>query len=260
MLALLFLTGLHLGATAGGPASTQAQAQNANYAAKERLRTSLAPALEALMADSAFKGANVGVAIARAGDNAELFSHNGDRSLVPASNVKLVSTAAALSILTPDYQFATDVFGHLMSDGRIEGDITFKGFGDPYLLPERVWYLCNRLRFLGIREVTGDLIVDESYFAGERKANGWQEDTSSSAYMAPAGALSIGFNAILIHMYPGAKVNDPGTVALEPATHYPPHRGDDRHDRSRSHQRSRRYAHPRERRGGKSIGSHACGR
>ena len=222
MLALLFLVSLHLGATSGEPVSTQAQAQNANHADHERLRTALAPALAALMADSAFKGANVGVAIARAGDSAELFSHDGDRSLVPASNVKIISTAAALSTLSPDFQFATDVFGTLRSDGRIDGNLTFKGYGDPYLLPERVWYLCNRLRFLGIREVTGDLVVDDSYFAGERMANGWEEDTSSNAYMAPAGALSIGFNAMLIHMYPGAKANEPGTVALEPATHYPP--------------------------------------
>ena len=63
-------------------------------------------------------------------------------------------------------------------------------------MPERIWYLANRLYYGGVRVVRGDLIVDDSYFDGPRFASGSDQDDSSYAYMAPSGAVSVASNSV----------------------------------------------------------------
>ena len=87
-------------------------------------------------------------------------------------------------------------------------DLVMRGNGDPSLVPERVWYLATRVLYAGVREV-GDIVVDDGYFAGPRHANGSEQDHSDSAYMAPTGAVSVGFNALLVHVSPGPVAGDP---------------------------------------------------
>ncbi|MDH5323465.1 MAG: D-alanyl-D-alanine carboxypeptidase/D-alanyl-D-alanine-endopeptidase [Gammaproteobacteria bacterium] len=83
----------------------------------------------------------------------------------PASSIKLLTTLVALDVLGPAYSWKTDVYvlGDVQ-DGRLKGDLLFKGYGDPYLVTERVWQLLRRIRQLGIREIEGDLLIDDSYF------------------------------------------------------------------------------------------------
>ena len=42
----------------------------------------------------------------------------------------------------------------------VEGNLYLKGYGDPWLIPERMWYLANRLKALGIKKITGDIVID----------------------------------------------------------------------------------------------------
>ena len=83
----------------------------------------------------------------------------------PASAIKLLTTLVALDVLGPAYTWKTDVYilGEL-TNGRLKGDLLLKGYGDPYLVTERVWQLLRRIRQLGIREIEGDLKIDDSYF------------------------------------------------------------------------------------------------
>lgn len=184
------------------------------------LRAELASQLDPILNDPALRRATIGVHVVRLRDGAELYSRASDSLMVPASNVKIITTAAALRGLSPDYQFPTDIFAHLLANGDVDGDLVVKGYGDPYLLPERVWYLASRLYFMGIRQVKGDIVVDDSYFDGSRVANGSEQDHTSSAYMAPAGALSVGFNALLVHILPGAAANDDARILTDPASDY----------------------------------------
>ena len=178
--------------------------------------------LTPLLQDKGVSGASVGLLVQRLSDAAVLFAHRPDSLLVPASNVKLITTATALTVLGPDYQFATEVYGNMAADGRVAGDLYVKGFGDPYLVPERLWQLASRLHFLGLSEVAGNLVVDDSFFAGDARAAGWQEDASASAYMAPAGALSASFNALMVHLLPGPRAGDDARVMIEPESGYAP--------------------------------------
>lgn len=176
--------------------------------------------LASLLHEPALRRAKVGLDIVRLDTQTQIFGYREKVPLIPASNVKLVTTAAALEYLSPDFQFFTNVYGQMGRDGRIQGDLFLQGDGDPYLIPERVWYLASRLSFLGLEEITGDIVVDDSYFAGDRMANGWIEDRTSSAYMAPAGAVSVGFNAVMVHVAPATHAGELAHLFVDPVSDY----------------------------------------
>lgn len=174
----------------------------------------LASVLDTLLADAALRGADVGVLVQRLRDGRTLYSRNADQEMVPASNVKLVTTAAAFHFLMPDFRFKTEVYlGN--GEGR-ERHLYLKGYGDPYLTPERLWYLANRLRVLGLDAVPGDIIIDDSYFSGPRFPNGSDINDASYTYNAPSGAVSVGFNSVLVQVHPAANAGDTATVVVDP--------------------------------------------
>lgn len=83
----------------------------------------------------------------------------------PGSTIKLLTTLVALDVLGPAHTWKTDVF--VLGDvenGRLHGDLLLKGYGDPFMVTERVWQLLRNIRQAGIREIVGDLHIDDSYF------------------------------------------------------------------------------------------------
>ena len=83
----------------------------------------------------------------------------------PASTMKLLTTLVALDTLGPAYRWKTDVyaFGEV-SNGFLDGNLLLKGYGDPFLVTERVWKMLRRIRQAGISHISGDLLLDDSYF------------------------------------------------------------------------------------------------
>jgi D-alanyl-D-alanine carboxypeptidase/D-alanyl-D-alanine-endopeptidase (penicillin-binding protein 4) len=83
----------------------------------------------------------------------------------PGSTIKLLTTLVALDVLGPTYSWRTNVYalGSVVG-GRLDGDLLLKGHGDPFLVTERVWQLLRKIRQAGIREISGDLLLDDSYF------------------------------------------------------------------------------------------------
>ena len=190
-------------------------------AAASVLSQNAVQSLQRTLAHPGLSGAKVGVAVARADSGEPLFDRGGTEQLIPASNVKIVTTAAALTALSADYQFKTELYGAMDQTGHMAGDLTVVGYGDPYLVPERLHYLASRLYYAGLRAVDGDLVVDDHYFAHDaRMAFGAEEDRTSHAYMAPAGALSAGFNALMVHVLPGATLGAPAQILLDPEQGY----------------------------------------
>lgn len=114
-------------------------------------------------------------------------SCNVDRSMVPASVVKIATVASALTILGPDHRFRTDFF----LDDR--SNLYIKGYGDPTLVSEGIAGLVGRLREQGLRRVQ-TLFIDTSAFALEDQVPG-RED-SDNPYDAPVGPLSVNFNSV----------------------------------------------------------------
>jgi len=88
------------------------------------------------------------------------------RSVNPASLAKLLTTIAALDRLGPAWTWSTPVWlAGPVKDGVLEGSLHIRGTGDPKLVLERVWLLLRRVQQQGVREIRGDIVLDNSAFA-----------------------------------------------------------------------------------------------
>jgi D-alanyl-D-alanine carboxypeptidase/D-alanyl-D-alanine-endopeptidase (penicillin-binding protein 4) len=93
-------------------------------------------------------------------------THNADNSLNPASVMKLVTTYAALDLLTPAYRWKTEVYSDgSLENGVLNGNLIIKGYGDPSFKAQEFWRLLMSLQQVGINEIKGDLVIDKSHFA-----------------------------------------------------------------------------------------------
>jgi D-alanyl-D-alanine carboxypeptidase/D-alanyl-D-alanine-endopeptidase (penicillin-binding protein 4) len=120
-----------------------------------------------------------------------------ERPRNPASTIKLLTTLVALDRLGPAYRWKTEVYaGGDVVDGRLDGDLLLKGYGDPFLVTERVWQLLREVRHAGIREITGDLLIDDSYFdVGEHDPAAFDRRPLRAYNVAP-NALLMNFKVV----------------------------------------------------------------
>lgn len=95
--------------------------------------------------------------------NASYF--NADQPVNPASTMKLVTTYAALELLGPTYHWHTGLYTDgALRNGVLQGNLYFRGGGDPKLTMERLWLLLRDLRNAGVQQVQGDLVLEGSFF------------------------------------------------------------------------------------------------
>jgi serine-type D-Ala-D-Ala carboxypeptidase/endopeptidase (penicillin-binding protein 4) len=231
----------------GGTRTSLAQAQSkhqAGGAAKEKKESSQTAAAArrfsaradvVLAASPASKG-EWGLLIADAQTGDTLFELNADKYFVPASNMKLFTTALALAKLGPDYRFHTtlETRGTLSPEGTLSGDLYLVGRGDPNLSnrkfpynlkeefdgpPEKVLAeLADALVKTGVKEITGDVIGDDSYFPREPYADGWEIGDIVWEYGAAISAIVVEDNTVSLTLTPGELAGDPVQAVVEPAT------------------------------------------
>jgi len=156
-----------------------------------------------------------------------LFAENAEKLLVPASNMKLYTVAAALDRLGPDFRFTTSVYTRERPDakGKVRGDLIIYGRGDPTFATrfnggdyfKAIDDLAARIAAAGVRQIEGDLIGDESYFTGPPRGAGWEWDDLQWYYGADISALTVNDNAIDLFVKPGARVGDRCIVTTGPA-------------------------------------------
>jgi D-alanyl-D-alanine carboxypeptidase/D-alanyl-D-alanine-endopeptidase (penicillin-binding protein 4) len=126
-----------------------------------------------------------------------LLEINADVPRNPASTQKLLTTFAALELLGPAHTWHTDVYAlGARSGDRLDGDLLVKGYGDPALTTERVWLLMHGVMRKGIKHVSGDLVLDDSYFALEPEDPGGFDGQRYRTYNALPYALLTNFNAV----------------------------------------------------------------
>jgi D-alanyl-D-alanine carboxypeptidase/D-alanyl-D-alanine-endopeptidase (penicillin-binding protein 4) len=177
----------------------------------------LSEILHAVVSDPNLEGARVGVRVEDVETGRTLFAHNPDWLINPASVTKVFTTAAALCLLHPDYRFKTEVYMRKRPDnGVVAGPLYLKGYGDPFLVNERITYLANELKTLGLEKIEGPLVLDDSFFDGQGEGPGWSQDDSSRPYQAPMGALSLNFNSVTVTLFAGEGVGKPARVELHP--------------------------------------------
>lgn len=174
-----------------------------------------------ILASSCLRKNNYGIKIYSLDRGESLFEVRSDKLFIPASNLKILTTAVALNYLGPNYRFSTRIYTDgILENGTLNGNLYIKGFGDPKLVTEQLWLLVNELRNLPLTKIKGNIIGDDSFFDDRLRVKTWIKNPGSEAYEAPLGALSFNFNTIKVYVSPGGKVGDPPKIVIEPDNEY----------------------------------------
>ena len=182
----------------------------------------LQAAVEGITADPALSEAVMSIC-ARSGDGRTLVDIDGENMVMPASNMKLISTGAALHALGSDYRFKTGL-GHdgKIVDGVLKGNLYIIGGGDPTLGSkdsiatslDRTFAQWGKIvRDAGIRRIEGMIIGDGRYFEGMPEHPSWLWSDIGTYYGAGATGLMFYENMQSFTASPGQKVGDPVNIA-----------------------------------------------
>ncbi|MGN9778764.1 D-alanyl-D-alanine carboxypeptidase/D-alanyl-D-alanine endopeptidase [Micromonospora sp. H33] len=206
-------------ATAAAPTAT---AESPTPAA-----TRLNATIDAILADSRLAGAQASVVVKDAASGETVYHRNGDRRLVPASNTKLLTSAAALELLGPDHRFHTDVLAGGSRRGTVvNGDLHLRGGGDPTMLAADYDALAAKVAASGIRVVTGNLVADDTRYDDTRLGPDWTWDDEPYYYAAQVSALTVtpdtdyDAGTVIVHAAPAAAPGGRPVVTTTPATGY----------------------------------------
>ncbi|MFK8052296.1 MAG: D-alanyl-D-alanine carboxypeptidase/D-alanyl-D-alanine-endopeptidase [Woeseiaceae bacterium] len=157
--------------------------------------------------DLSEKGLSVRIEALNSGD--AVLDHQSTLALNPASTMKLVTTYAALSSLSPGHTWSTDVFllGEVDEAGVLSGDLALRGGGDPYLVAETLWQLLTELRRRGIQKIDGDIIFDTSFFEIPVEDPAAFDNEPLRAYNVSPDALLVNFKVIRFFFEPDESNN-----------------------------------------------------
>jgi D-alanyl-D-alanine carboxypeptidase/D-alanyl-D-alanine-endopeptidase (penicillin-binding protein 4) len=152
---------------------------------------------------------------------AELFAKHPERALAPASTQKLLTALASLDAFGSGYQFKTEVLAPAPPNGEgVVPSLAVRG-ADPAMTGEQWWRLASDLRALGVAEIAGDVVLDDSLLDAERWHPSWQP-VSARAYHAPIGAISANYGAFRVIVSPGARAGSQARVQIDPPLGYFP--------------------------------------
>ena len=159
-----------------------------SFSVHAELPTAVATALKA----AGIPEKNVAVYVQAVESNNATLSLNADKSMNPASVMKLVTTNAALDLLTPAYRWKTEVYrdGDVVN-GVLYGNLIIKGYGDPSFKAQDFWRMLMSLQQAGIKEIKGDLVIDKSYFAKDVANKKTFDDEPWRAYNAEPSAFLV---------------------------------------------------------------------
>jgi D-alanyl-D-alanine carboxypeptidase/D-alanyl-D-alanine-endopeptidase (penicillin-binding protein 4) len=162
----------------------------ASLATPARSQPAPAPVAEAMRA-AAVAPHEWGMVVVPVDGRAPLAAHNAQLPYNPASTMKLVTTYAALSLLGPEYRWNTSILMRGRLDGDVlAGDLVLRGGGDPKLVIEDMTELVGRLRASGLREIRGNLVIDDSLYAiGDEASDKFDGDPSQPYNVKPHAAL-----------------------------------------------------------------------
>ncbi len=145
----------------------------------------------------------VSVLVQEAGTGTTRVSHNAQQPMNPASVMKLLTTYAALDELGPSYSWKTPLwFAGPLSNGVLEGNLHLQGRGDPKLTIERLWLALQRIRAMGVNEIRGDIVIDQSAFAVPDISTAEFDNEPLRPYNARSQALLANLSAVIYTFTP----------------------------------------------------------
>jgi serine-type D-Ala-D-Ala carboxypeptidase/endopeptidase (penicillin-binding protein 4) len=173
------------------------------HAAAARDRDYLPAEVARAMAQQHIPGTGISILVKEVGRDEPLVSYNSTVPRNPASTMKVLTTWSALEMLGPAYTWRTRAYATgPVHDQVLEGDLVLVGGGDPYMTAERWWGFVNGLRQEGIQRVTGDVIIDNSYFAPQGDDRGAFDNKPFSTYNVLPDALLVNFQTVAFSLLP----------------------------------------------------------
>lgn len=183
--------------------------------------------IHAILDNERLEGTVTGLSVRTADNGEEIFQQIGDIRLHPASNMKLLTSAAALETLGEDYQFITEI----LTDGKLrgkvlQGNVYMKGKGDPTLMKADLDQFALALKEQGIHKIKGNLIGDDTWYDDVRLSMdlNWNDEPFYTG--AQVSALTISPNedydsgTVIVEVSPSKKAGEKAQVELTPETDY----------------------------------------
>ena len=180
--------------------------------------------IDQLSLDPLLKNASMGVAVYEVESGKLIAGYQEDKSLIPASSLKVITTATALAILGEDYQFKTtlEYDGTLSSDGVLNGNLYIKGYGDPTLgssfyeetkdLDQLMDNFIKAVQAAGIKKINGQIVGDASYFETDVMGRTWIYEDMGNYFGAGAWGLNINENTYYLDFNQNPKTGGLTTV------------------------------------------------
>lgn len=189
--------------------------------------TDLERQIDDVLQDSKLDGTVTGVSVRHADTGEVMYSHEGDKRLRPASNMKLLTTAAALEILGPDYQFETEVLTDETTLGMVlKGNLYLRGKGDPTLMKEDLDAFAKDLKDKGIQKIEGSIVGDDRWYDDVRLSQdlNWSDEPFYTGAQVSALTLSpdedYDSGTVIVEVNPGDNGGDKADVTITPETDY----------------------------------------
>jgi D-alanyl-D-alanine carboxypeptidase/D-alanyl-D-alanine-endopeptidase (penicillin-binding protein 4) len=162
-----------------------------------------------------------GVAVRSLSTGEVLYERNAGKMMVPASNMKIVTLAAAARVIGWDAHFTTVLETDApIEAGTLTGDLYVRGSGDPTINTRNNrgaavfadWVAA--LQAAGIRRIDGRIVGDDNLFDDEGLGAGWAWDYLEADYAAPVGALEYNESVAALTVLPGQAAGEPAVVSL----------------------------------------------
>lgn len=192
-------------------------------------QSNLESAIRTLAKDPVLQYGSMSISVFDVKSGQLIASHEPNKSLVPASSLKALTTATALSILGEDYQFRTtlEYDGSISSNGTLEGNVYIKGYGDPSLGSSNVEgsagfeAVIEQFRLAiqqqGIRKINGAIIGDATFFDEQIAPSSWQYADLGNYYGAGAWGLNIHENLYYLKFRQNSRIGTtPKVASVEP--------------------------------------------
>lgn len=208
LLTLLLVTAVAASAAPGRAGATAAELKRRIYSI--------------LNSSPVLKESRIGVYIKVLRSGRVLYAHQSTTPMIPASNLKVLTTAAGLDRLGPYFKYQTDLVGPVPDEkGIVQGNLYLRGSGDPTITPpynqpavEPFRFFVRQLRQQGVKGVKGDLVADDSVFDREFLGQGWFERYRLDSYAAPVAGLSLNGNVVELVISSDGIRTDPPTTGI----------------------------------------------
>ncbi len=192
-------------------------------------QSTLQSGIDRILNSTELKHANVSLSVLDIETGEELASHRPNKSLTPASSLKVLTSLIAMDILTEDFTYKTNISytGSLDVDGTLKGDIVIMGSGDPTLgstkfggkpnFEQVLSQIVQSIQDAGITCIDGSIIADESVFNAFPISPSWQWNDLGNYYASGAWGINVNENQYTIYF------KDRATVGRRPniKSYYP---------------------------------------